>query len=295
MKRFVIASALAASALWFSAPANASVPPPLPAASASFNAGSMHVDVYGTPGKPALIFIPGLTCGPWEWSGEIKAFSPDYTIYALTLPGFDGQPAIQGPLFARIGADFWTLLQTRRIEKPVVIGHSLGGTLAIMLAEQHSDRLRAIVAVDGLPVFPGMEKMSPQDRDAAAQRFESMMANETPQQFEYAEKTYVLPPLVSSQSDVDQIAPLAAKSDPKAAGAWAAQDVSTDLRPGLTQITVPFVEIVPGSALLPYYKSLVAGDPDAQFVPVENSRHFVMYDQPAALHAAIAQFLLKAR
>lgn len=295
MKRLVLASALAVSTLWFSAPAIASVPPPLPAASASFNSGSMHVDVYGTPGKRAMIFVPGLTCGPWEWSGEIEAFSRDYTIYALTLPGFDAQPAIQGPLFQKVSADFWSLLQARHIDKPIVIGHSLGGTLAIMLAEQHSDRLGAVLAVDGMPIFPGMEKMTPQDRDAAAQRFGSMFgAIQSPQQFESMEKTYGLPPLISSKSDVDAVAPLVARSDPKATGAWAAEDVSMDLRPALSQIAVPFTEIVPGSALVPYYKSLLAGDASAQVVPVENSRHFVMYDQPQALHAAIAEFLANA-
>lgn len=291
MKRLIIASVLAASTLWFSAPASASIPPPLPAANASFTQGSLHVDVYGTPGKPAMIFIPGLTCGPWEWAGEIERFSPDYTIYALTLPGFDGQPAIQGDLFQTVSADFWKLLQTRHIENPIVIGHSLGGTLAIMLAEQHSDWLRAVVAVDGLPIFPGMDNMTPAQRDAAAQRFTSMMSRQTPQQFENSEKTYVLPALMSSAADIEVVAPLVAKSDPEAAGAWAAQDVRTDLRAQLGRIAVPLLEIEPGSALTAYYKSLLSGDATAQVVPIENSRHFVMYDQPQALHAAIARFL----
>lgn len=292
MKRLVLASVLAASTLWFSAPASASIPPPLPAANTSFSSGSLHVDVYGTPNKPAMIFIPGLLCGPWEWAGEIRNFSPDYTIYALTLPGFDGQPAIQGALFQTVSSDFWSLLQSRGIEKPIVVGRSLGGTLAIMLAEQHSDRLRAIIAVDGMPIFPGLEKLTPGQREDAAQRFASMLsAAQTPQQFEYAEKTYALPTLMSSPSDIAAVAPLVAKSDPKPSGAWAAEDVRGDLRPQLDRISVPLLEVVPGRALAPYYGSLLAGDSTAHVVPVENSRHFVMYDQPQALHAAIAQFL----
>lgn len=292
MKRLILASALAASTLWFSAPASASIPPPLPRASSSFTAGSLHVDEYGTAGKPAMIFIPGLTCGPWEWAGEIERYSPDYAIYALTLPGFDGQPAVAGPLFQTVTADFWALLQTRHIDKPIVIGHSLGGTLAIMLAEQHSDRLRAVIAVDGMPIFPGMEKMAAAQRDAAARQFDAMLSSaKTPQQFEYAEKTYALPALISSAADIDAIAPLVAKSDPKASGAWAAEDVGLDLRPQLNRIAVPLLEVVPGSGLAPYYQTLLAGDARAQIAPVENSRHFVMYDQPQALHAVIARFV----
>jgi pimeloyl-ACP methyl ester carboxylesterase len=281
MKRLILASVLAASTFWLRAPASASIPPPLPPANASFNSGSLHVDVYGTPGKPALVFIPGLNCGPWEWAGEIEKFSPDYTIYALTLPGFDGQPAIDGDLFARVGADFWSLLQTRRIRKPIVIGHSLGGTLAIMLAEQHPDELGGVVAVDGLPIFPGLENMPLEQRKAVAQRFQAMSGN----------LTAALPQLITSQSDVAAIAPLVLKSDPKAAGEWAAQDVMLDLRPNLSRITVPLLEVAPGAQARGYYASLLAADSAARVDAVENTRHFMMYDQPRALDAAIAGFI----
>lgn len=303
MKRLILSSVLAASTLWFSAPASASVPPVLPAATQSFSAGSMHVDVYGTAGKPAMIFIPGLTCGPWEWSREIALFSADYRIYALTLPGFDGQPAIQRPLFQTVSDDFWTLLQTQRIEKPVVVGHSLGGTLAIALAEQHADRIRAIVAVDGLPVFPGMENFTGAQRRSAGERFAAMLgAASTREQFEFSEKTYALPALMTSPGDIAAVAPLVARSDPKASAAWAAADVSSDFRAGLKNVTVPLLEIAPyeasprspiqsAQALQAYYASLIAGAPYAQVQVIEDSRHFVMYDQPERFDAALSAFV----
>jgi len=292
MKLTIAAGVLAAAALSFTAPASASLPPPLPRPNTSFQSGSLHVDVYGTAGKPALIFIPGLLCGPWEWAGEIAQFSRKYTIYALTLPGFDGRPAIPGPLFPRVTADFWSMLDAQRIERPTVIGHSLGGTLAIVLGEQHPQRLRAIVAVDGLPVFPGMENLSAEQRQAAAQRLSAALASaRNPQAFEQTEKTYVLPALMSSPGDVAAVAPLMAKSDPQAAAQWAAEDLRMDARADLSKITVPLLEIAPEGALVPYYKTLVAGDPTATVEAVGNSRHFIMYDQPQALHALIARFL----
>lgn len=281
MKRLVLASALAASTLWFGAPASASVPPALPPASASFNSGSIHVDVYGAPGKPAMIFIPGLVCGPWEWAGEIERFSPEYTIYAITLAGFDGQPPVAGDLFARTSGDFWAMLQSRKIDTPVVIGHSLGGTLAFMLAEQHPDRLRAIIAVDGMPVLPGTERLTGAQREAAGQRFAAMSGD----------PAAALPMMITSPADVAAITPLARKSDPKAVGAWAAQDVALDLRGQLSRITVPVLEIEPGAQAKPYYESLLAGAKTAKVVSIENSRHFIMYDRPQALHAVIAQFV----
>ncbi len=304
MKRLVFAGVLAASMLWFNAPAYALSPPLLPKAGSSFMAGPVRVDVYGTPGKPALVFIPGLACGVWEWSGEIARFAPDYTIYALTLPGFDGLAAAQVPLFKTVSNSFWTMLAQHNIVKPIVIGHSLGGTLAIMLAEQHSDRLRGVIAVDGLPIFPGFERQTPQQRAQAAQRMSATFAAaSTPQQFEFAEKTYALPYMMTSKDDIVQVAPLIAKSDPQATAAWMSEDLTTDLRPGLRNAGIPLLEVAPydptlenamfasAQAKSAYYAGLLNGAPTAKVVVVGGSRHFVMYDQPQGLHAAIAGFI----
>ncbi len=304
MKHLVFAGVLAMSTLCFNTPAYAVTPPPLPKASSSFTAGPIHVDVYGTPGKPALLFIPGLACGPWEWSGEIAELAPNYTIYALTLPGFDGVPEAQGPLFKTVSDNFWTMLSAHNIVKPVVIGHSLGGTLAIMLAEQHSDRLRGAVAVDGLPIFPGFERQTATQRAQAAQRMSVQLASaSTPQQFEFAEKTYALPYMITSKDDVAAVAPLTAKSDPKAAAAWLNEDLTLDLRPSLKNVTIPVLVIAPYDSTLEnsmfatpaaksaYYTMLIAGAPRAEVQVVGGSRHFLMFDQPQRLHEAIAGFL----
>jgi pimeloyl-ACP methyl ester carboxylesterase len=305
MHRIFTAAAAAACALLTFAHASAAPEPPLPAAVTSFEAGTMHVDVYGVTGKPAIVFIPGLTCGPWEFSREIAQFSHGYTVYAVTLPGFDGQPAAktQTP-FETVSSDFWTMLQAHDIVKPVIVGHSLGGTLAIDLAEQHPDRLTAIVAADGLPVFPGFETMPAAQRAQAAERLKSMMSSVTsPAQFEMVEKMYVLPALMTSAQDIAAVAPLVAKSDPQASGVWAAEDTSIDLRPGLKNITVPLLEIAPydkglqgshfkdAAALKTYYASLLAGAPHAQIEVVENSRHFMMYDRPERFDGVLSAFV----
>lgn len=304
MKRLAFAGVLVATMLWLNAPAYAVTPPPLPKANATFMAGPIRIDVFGTPGKPALIFIPGLACGAWEWSGEIAQFAPDYTIYALTLPGFDGVAPAQSPLFKTVTDNFWTMLDAHSIAKPIVVGHSLGATLAIMLAEQHSDRLRSVIAVDGLPIFPGFERQTVQQRAQAAQRMSAMLAaSSTPQQFEFAEKTYALPYMMTSKDDIAAVAPLTARSDPKAAAAWLSEDLTTDLRPGLKNVSVPLLEIAPYDATLEnnmfassqaktaYYSGLLVGTPTAKVQVIEGSRHFIMYDRPQQLHTAIAGFL----
>jgi len=296
---FAFATALFAASF---APAQAAPVAPLPAANASYDTGSLHVREFGTAGKPGLILLPGLTCGPWEFGNEIAAFSGSYHIYALTLPGFDGQPSIAKPLFTTVSADFWAFLNNKKIDRPVLLGHSLGGTLAALLATQHPERLRAIVAVDGLPVFPGTETESQTARESNANRMAAMVAGTPKEQYANVLKTYTMPYLVTAKQDVETDATLAAHSDPAAAAQWMKEDLLLDLRDDLKKAEVPYLLVAPydapfepsfktAEAKRAYYASLVANAPHSQTIVIENSKHFIMNDQPQALERAITQFL----
>jgi pimeloyl-ACP methyl ester carboxylesterase len=261
--------------------------------------------VYGRADSPALILIPGMTCGPWEWGNEIRRFAGSHRIYAITLPGFDGAPPINAPLFDTVSADFWALLQRQNIQKPTVIGHSIGGTLAILLGEQHPDRLRAVIAIDGLPTFPGTESMSAAQRNATAARTSAAVASLSQNQFAVSQKQS-LPYMVTAASDADAIARRAGLANPAATAQWMAEDVALDLRPALKNVTIPLIEIAPfdptldpfGPSHIPdatakrrYYASFFAAAPRAEVRVIAPSRHFIMYDDAAALDEAIAQIL----
>jgi pimeloyl-ACP methyl ester carboxylesterase len=275
----------------------------------SFDSGTLHVDTFGH-GPKNIVLIPGLASGPWAWFGTIDYLTAGdgvdkYTIYALTLPGFDGLPATKKrPLFDTFFSDFWALLDAKKIAKPVVIGHSLGGTLAIALAEQHPERLAGIVAVDGLPVFPMLASATADKRDEMATQMAAMYASMDTAKELAGEKAYMASVGTNKPELVDSTAALEAKSDPKAVGAWAQADLESDLRPGLVKITVPFVEIMPYDAadqkpptnytqdqVLQFYQHLINDAPKGSVVAIAPSRHFVMLDQPDAFYAAITRFL----
>jgi pimeloyl-ACP methyl ester carboxylesterase len=274
---------------------------PAPKPAESFDAGTLHVDRFGT-GAQVLVFVPGLASGAWVWYDTIAEFSPGYTVYVITLPGFDGRPATnEKPLFATFARDFWAMLAGHNIEKPVLIGHSLGGTLAIALAEDHPDRLGGIVAVDGLPVIPSLSNVTPAQRQAMATQIANAYASHSPTEALAAQMNYMKTIGTNKPELVEPAAHLAARSDPKAIAAWMQEDLTCDLRPNLGKITIPFMEIMPydpkqaspytQEQTLDFYKSLVAACPKATVVAIAPSRHFAMLDQPEAFHKAIAQFL----
>ncbi len=276
--------------------------PPLPQPAASFDSGMLHVDRYGN-GSKAIVFIPGLGCGPWSWAEQIRHFSSTYTVYAITLPGFDGRPFTpQSDLFAAFDRDFWAFVRTQHLEKPVVVGHSLGGTLAFELAESHPERLGGVVALDGLPVFPMLAQSTPAQREAAATKLASSIAQQTHDQLLAYEVSY-MKQIGTVNDDLDTpVATLVAKSDPNAIAAWGAADLRSDLRDGLVKADVRIVELMPYAQPSPYskdqtiafYRLLVSGAPKVDVVPIDGARHFAMLDQPQAVDDAITRFLAAA-
>jgi len=303
-------AAIASLALLLAAPlpAAAAALPALPSADAQFDSGSLHVLRYGH-GDP-VVLLPGLTTGPWEWAGMIRHLAPSHTVYAVALPGFDGRPAATAPLFDRTTRDFWSMLDAQKIARPVVMGHSLGGTLAILLGEQHSERLRGIVALDGLPIFPGMERLTAEQRAGAAQQASAPIAGQSHDQLLAFDKQYMRSAggVLDDQLS-DQIAELAANSDPAATAQWLREDLGSDTRADLAKISVPLLEIVPYNApdltgspvqytedqKAGYYRTLLAGAPKLQVISISPARHFAMFDQPDKLNTLVDAFLAQNR
>jgi pimeloyl-ACP methyl ester carboxylesterase len=277
---------------------------PAPTPAESFEVGTLHVDKFGS-GAQALVLIPGLGGGPWVWYDTIAKFSPNHTLYVITLPGFDGRPAAEEKsLFAAFRRDFWAMLEAKKIQNPVVIGHSLGGTLAIALAEEHPERLAGIVAADGLPVFPMLANATAAQRQAMAGQMAGTFAAFSPEELLAAQKRYMNTIGTNKPELVEPVARLQARSDPKAMAEWMREDLSDDLRSDLGKITIPLLEIMPydpgdgkqppmytREQTLDFYKSLVAGAPKASVVAIAPARHFVMLDQPEAFYQAVTRFL----
>jgi pimeloyl-ACP methyl ester carboxylesterase len=126
------------------------------AATAVIDSGVLRVERFGASGGRPLIFIPALFCGSWEWNAQINALSSEYDVFVVTLPGFDGRAMVSGDaLMERAARGLHLLIESRDLKQPIVIGHSLGGTLAVFFAERYPNDAAGIVTVEGgYPVAP---------------------------------------------------------------------------------------------------------------------------------------------
>lgn len=268
----------------------------------SFEAGSLLVERHGSKGRP-LILIPGLASGPWVWQDVVRQFKDEFTIYVVTLPGFDGRPAPTGAPFDGARAALRELIASRKLVKPVLIGHSLGGTLAYAVAQDLGNGIGGVVALDGLPVFPGTENMPPQQRPQAAQSVRDRMGTNDPAAWAAQQRQYMRGQGVLDMGKADDITPLLLRSDRAAVGAYVADTLALDLRPELAKITAPVLVVAPfyqydgaqdamtASDKVEHYRSLVEGIPSVEVVSIAPSRHFLMIDQPLALAGVLRRFL----
>ncbi|GAB3779981.1 alpha/beta fold hydrolase [Dyella agri] len=268
--------------------------------------GTLKFERHGDHGH-AVILIPGLEGGPWVWKDTIAQLEKNHVVYAVTLAGFDGMPAParKTGLMDQADASLLALIEQQHIDKPVLVGHSLGGTLSLRFAGEHASLIAGAVAVDGLPVFPGMDRVDATQRQAIAERAGAQMAAMTPAQFQAAALGYMQNVGVIDPKLAEHYAPLNARSDVAASAAYAAEDMAADHRPLLKQANVPILEISPYYApdfskpplqlseaqKAAYYKGLLANAPQAKVVSIAPARHFVMLDQPVKFQQVLGDFL----
>lgn len=267
-----------------------------------FESGGLLVERHGSRGRP-VILVPGLASGPWVWQETIRQFKDEFTLYVVTLPGFDGRPAPIGEPFEGARAALRGLIAERKLDKPVIIGHSLGGTLAYAVAQDLGNGIGGVVALDGLPVFPGTENMPPQQRPQAAINVRNRMAASRPDAYAAEQRQYMRGQGVLDIGKADDITPLLLRSDREAVGAYVADLLALDLRPGLSKISAPVLVVAPfyqydaaQDALtvndkVEHYRMLVEGIPSVEVVPIAPSRHFLMIDQPLALAGILRRYL----
>lgn len=267
--------------------------------------GKLTVQKHGDHGRP-VILIPGLGSGAWVWKDTVKKLQGSHVVYVVTLAGFDGTPPpASGNFMDQAQASIVQLIRKDHLNKPVLVGHSLGATLSLKLASQQPQLLGGVVAVDGLAVFPGTQDMPRTQRPAMAAAMQARMNAATPAQFAAQQVQYMKNIGLRDPQQAQTYGKLSARSDPEATAQYMAEDFSLDFRDALKNAKLPILEISPYNApdfasgpmkmseakKTAYYQSLLTNAPNAKVVSISPSRHFVMLDQPAKFQQVLDGFL----
>jgi len=259
-------------------------------------------------GSP-LIFIPGLECSGEVWNDAVAHFSSEHTCYVLTLPGFAGQPPIaDSDVLGTVVNQLASYIVENHIQKPVIIGHSLGGWVALALGAAHPNLTGGLVIVSSAPFLPALSMGSTVSLDSTARiglLISKGMSGQSPAQVASSQKMY-LPTMIRDSARINEVAAMAARSDQPTQGEVMAELFSRDLRPTMGQIRCPILALADWSAYKTYgataesvranleeqYKRLSKTNGAVLSIAInDRSKHFIMFDEPKWFYGQVDYWL----
>jgi len=250
---------------------------------------------------PDLILIPGLTSSRRVWDQAVAGLNGRYRVHRVQIAGFGGEPArgnAQGPVLAPVVEELHAYIAANRLRRPMIAGHSIGGLLALMLAERHPQDVSRALIVDALPFYsmlfgPETTAASVEPQVAALRDSIAAMTDEVWR----VQQAATAARLASTTEGRSQLLADSMASDRSVVARALYEDAVTDMRPSLPSMQTPLtiVYAVNSYATEETYgrmmRSGYAAAPNVRFVPVEPSYHFIMLDQPARFQQLLEAFL----
>ena len=251
------------------------------------------VDVTGK-GRP-VILIPGLGCPGLVWKETAAHLEKTHEVHVLHLAGFAGNKPIGRAIPGAVKDDVVQYIKEKQLDKPVVIGHSMGGFVAIWIAEAAPDLVGPVVVVDAGPTMgggdPDMLPYATQKRD----QYKAMNGRE----FEIAIRGKFSGMFTDpKKAEHEAIIATVAKSNPRAFADALFELSTVDLRPLLWKIKAPTLVILADTSppKEPDYfekqlKSQMKPVKTHEVVTLPKTKHFVMHDDFAAFARTVDAFL----
>lgn len=271
-------------------------PPIAIAEDATFESEYFAVSVSGT--GPNIILVPGLASSGAVWDGTVASLQDRFTLHVVQVSGFAGSPAAGNRDNENILDDLASDLSAyanRLDAPPVLIGHSLGGLVAMKTALLPDAAFSQLVIVDVLPFFSVL-----MDPDATSESIAPVSAIMKATLLGQSDDVFAmsqaeaLSALVKSEDDLKRALEWSVTSDRAVMAQAMSEVLVTDLRSEISTLGMPTSIIYARDSSIPnmagieaFYQDLYAPVPEYELIAIEDALHFVMLDQPDAFQAAL--------
>ena len=116
---------------------------------------------WGTEGAP-VVCIHGLTANAFCFQALADALSPDHRVFAYDLRGRGDSDRPEDDYSIPTHAnDLLELLDSLGLDNPVIVGHSLGASIALYFAAHYPERISKLVLLDGGALSGGKRPRKP--------------------------------------------------------------------------------------------------------------------------------------
>src|SRR5579864_2516418 len=120
----------------------------------TFGTNNVHYVTLGM-GETTLVFIHGWACNLNFWREQAAAFADKARLVFIDLPGH-GKSDKPNTVYSMdfLARAVMAVLRDARVEKAVLVGHSMGAAVMCRVYQQMPDKIAALVSVDGLMCRP---------------------------------------------------------------------------------------------------------------------------------------------
>jgi len=260
---------------------------------AQSNAIDVTVKGRGIP----VLFLPVFACSGSVWDETVNNLNPGFQAHQVTYAGFDNVKPIAMPWYPSLKEALKQYIINQNMQQVYIVGHSMGGNLATDLAVALPDRVTKILIVDALPymrelMMPGV----PADKIVYDAPYNKQMLNMDSN----AQKQYVnmmAGNMTNNKAGADTIARWMLKADRETFVYGYVDLLKMDLRDELSNIkadvlilgaSFPNIDVVKGN-----YEKQYAKLAKKEMVFANNSKHFIMFDEPSWFYAQTNSFMKK--
>lgn len=245
---------------------------------------SVHIDyrVWGK-GEPAVVLIHGWACDSAYWNAQIEALKPKYTVVAINLAGHGASEKNRSDWsMGNYGEDVATVVRQLQNRQIILVGHSMGGVVALEATRRIGDRVIGIIAVDSLKSI-GLPPMKPREVERQLAPFR--------QNFIEATRNYVTSTMFEKGADPLLVQKVAydMSLEPPTVGIPSMESLlALDFTTVLPDIHVPVVAI--NSDLGPTDEARIRKIlPGFKVDVLEHTGHFLMMEAPQRFNPLLLQ------
>jgi pimeloyl-ACP methyl ester carboxylesterase len=264
--------------------------------------GRFTVQVVGH--GPDVILIPGLSSSRDTFAALVKADAGRHRLHLVQLAGFAGTPAGDNASGDKVAAPtveaIAQYIRETGLKRPAVIGHSLGGESALMLAARHPELVSRVMVVDAYPFYALLfgKDQTPETaaRQLAPWRDGMLNSDDASWRKASAGQTAALVTAPERQREVQS---WMLASDRVVTAHAFFELGTTDLRPELPKITAPVMVLYAYNSFIPLTPAamdanvaeMYVGLKGVKLVRIDDSRHFISFDKPERFVSEVEGFL----
>jgi pimeloyl-ACP methyl ester carboxylesterase len=253
-------------------------------------------------GQP-MILIPGLSSSGETWDTTVDHYKDRFECHVLTVAGFAGVPRIPAPMLDKVRDGLADYIRKNKLDHPIVVGHSLGGFIALDFAARYPDIPGRLVIVDSYPFLAGImdpNATAAQARESAGQMRKYMGAMTQDAYERYVKSGLGTRDMVEKESNFDRIAAWGLATDRTAATDAMAEMMAADLRDALADIKVPtlvfgswigFKQYTDHARTEANLKTQYAKLKGVEIEITDTAHHFIMWDDPEWMFRHLDRFL----